>query len=156
MANSVSEAVAEAIADIESNSWVVKAVEDVTVNESKPGNYVRKRLDVLHKVQNEDYTYSGKEFYVSLDDFTWVWHSGANGPAQTPVKDFFESKLETVKTNMSLDHLEITSVDEDQESCMLYAVKGTTGNNADTYIVKAWKTGETTADYKIISKTTIS
>lgn len=157
-ANSIEEAIQEAIAEIKTKLWVIDAEQDPCISEEKPCNYVRKYLNVFHKVRGgEGTTWSGKELYINKDDFTYKWHYGGAEvePAPTPTKDFFESKIEEVKTTMALDHLEIVSVNEEAESAILLAIKTDTGNNAFTYKVKAWKTGTDTYEYKIIEKTAV-
>lgn len=159
MSNNIEEALDKAITELETKAWVINATVDGTVHELKPGNYVRKRLNVLHQTDDtgEKHSYSGKELYINLDDFTYIWHYG--GPTfelmPTPFRDLVASKLDDVKTAMGLDFIEIQTIDELNESGIVFAIKGTAGHNADTYTVKVWKSG-TAIDYKIISKTTMS
>lgn len=158
MATSIGGAIQEAIDELLTKAWVTAAEWDQTFSEDKPCNYVRKRLNVFHKVSaDRGHSYSGKDIYINKDDFTWKWHYGgpAVEPAPAPFRDLLDTKLSTIKTAWALDHIEIQTVDESVPSATILAVKGTTGNNADTYTIKAWKTGVGTIGYKIISKTTI-
>lgn len=158
MANSIEEAIQEAIDEIKTKEWVIDAEQDPHLLEDKPCNYVRKYLNVFHKVRGgEGTTWSGKELYINKDDFTWKWHYGGAEvePLPTPTRDFLKSKLDEVKTVMGLDHLEIVEINEDAESAILLAIKTDTGNTAFTYKVKAWKTGTDTFDYRIIEKTVV-
>jgi len=157
MATSVEEAIAEAIVEIKAMDWVVDAAEDTSVSEVKPCGYVRKRLDVLHQTTGGGYTYSGKELYINLTDFTYIWHyAGGNLESSTPFKTLVISKLPALKTQFSVDWAEVTETNEITESGIVTCIKGTTGNNADTYTVKVWKTGADSVDAKVIAKTTVS
>ena len=157
MSESVEEAIQEAIDEIKLKEWVIDAWVDETVHEIKHNTYVRKRLDVLHQVSQGDYTSSGKELYINLTDFTYLWHYGGATveSISTPFRDLVESKIDIMITSMGVDWAEIIEANEITESGIVLAVKGTTGNNADTYTIKVWKTGDTTVGYKIISKTTV-
>lgn len=155
--NNMEEAIEEAITELLTKSWVIAAEWDPTFSEDKPCNYVRKRLNIFHKISADGgYSYSGKELYINKTDFTWKWHYGGPTvePTPTPFRDLLNTKLPAVKTAMALDHIELQSVDESVPSAIIIAVKGTTGSNADTYTIKAWKTDINTIGYKIISKTT--
>lgn len=158
MANNVEEAIQEAITEIKAKDWVVDAEENIAISENKPCNYVFKALDVLHQVSSGDHVYSTKGLYINLSDFTYIWHAGGGAleDISTPFRDLVDSKLSTLKTAFNVDWAEITSIDEIAESGIVTCIKGTTGNNADTYTVKVWKTGATSVDAKIISKTTVS
>lgn len=158
MATSVEEAVAEAIVEIKSKVWCIDAEQDMSFSEDKPCNYVRKRLNVFHETKQGDYTWSGKELYISKDDFSWYWQSGGAKvePKETPFYDLVESKLPTVKTNMSLDWVEIQEINEMNESGLVLAVKTDTGDNAFTYTIKVWKIDDTTVGYKVIGKTSVT
>ena len=158
MATSVEEAIAEAIADIKSKEWCVDAEQDTSYSEDKPFNYVRKRLLVFHQTKTGGYTYGGRELYISKDDFSWYWQQGGAvvEPTATPFRDLVESKLPTVKTNMSLDWIEIDTINEANESGIVIAVKTDTGDNAFTYTIKVWKEDATTIGYKIIGKTSVT
>ena len=157
MAESILEAIEEAIAEIKLKDWIVDASHDESFSEEKPCNYIRKRLNVFHQVSQGDYTWSGKELYINKDTFDYLWHySGKFEAVSTPFRDLLESKEEAVKTALDVDWVEITECDEILESGTVFAVKGTTGHNADTYTIKVWRTGDTTVGFKIISKTVVS
>jgi len=150
MANSIEEAIAEAIAEIKTKDWVVDAEQDMSTSEDKPCNYVRKRLEVLHAVSQGDYTYSGKELYVNKGDFTYKWHYGGANSIETPFRDLLKSKEDAVKTAYSLDWVEITECDEILESGVVTGIKTVSGNYAQTYKLKVWKIDDTSVGHKII------
>jgi len=157
MANSIEEAVAEAINEIKQKEWVIDAEHDESYSEEKPCNYVRKRLFVLHRTSNGGYTYSGKELYINKSDFTYLWHYGGGDmeAISTPFRDLVESKLPDLTTQFGVDWSEVTEADEITGSGIVTCIKGTTGHNADTYTVKVWKIDETTVGAKIIAVTTV-
>jgi len=159
MATNIEEAIQEAINELLAKSWVKTAIWDQQFTEEKPGNYVRKRINVLHKTSDDGgYTYSAKELYINKSDFTYIWHYGGPNlePVSTPFRDLIVSKFDNVKTAMNLDYIELVSVDETVPSAIVLAVKATTGNLAETYTLKIWKTGADTLGYKIISKTMVT
>jgi len=158
MANSIEEALQNALNELLLKEYVIAAELDTSVSEDKPCNYIRKRFNVLHKLAGGDYTYSGKEVYVNKSDFTYKWHYGGGQleATYTPFRDLLESKIPAAKASLGLDWLEIISADELTESGLALGIKGTTGSLADTWTIKAWKTGDTTVGFKVISKTTVS
>lgn len=158
MASSINEALAEARAELLTKAYVVDAMVDPTVNEDKPCDYVRKRFEVLHRIPNGDYVYSGKELYINKANFTYKWmHTGTQLDAiTTPFRDLIMSKLPVLKTAMGVDFAEIRNIDEITQSGEVYAVKGTTGILAETWTIKVWQTSPTTVGYKIIAKTTVA
>lgn len=160
MANNVEEALQEAIDEIKSKDWVEDAEYFLQSpeEENKPCGYIAKLINIMHQtVGAEGYTFSHKLVYINKADYTYKWHYG--GPqlesAPTPLRDFLESKLDNIKTSMGLDWVGIIEINELEEHAKILAIKTTTGNNADTYTVKIWKTGPTTFDYKIVNKTTV-
>lgn len=157
MANNIEEALQEAIDEIKLEEWVIDAEVDTSVNGPECCGYVGRRLNVFHRVQAGDYTYSGKELFINTTDFTYLWHYGGakTGSMDTPFRNLLESKIPILITSMSVDWAEVVEANELTESGTVFAIKGTTGHNADTYIIKVWKTGDTTVDFKIISKTTV-
>lgn len=161
MATSIEEALVEAIAEIKTKEWVIDATyfPQSSANEDKPGDYVAKLLNVFHYTDDDlsGTTFSTKIVYINTVDFTYKWHyGGAHVESPNIIKNFLKVKLPDIKSSMGLDFLEVVSVNEESESAILLAIKGTAGVNADTYIVKAWRTGPTTYSYKVIEKTTIT
>jgi len=158
MATNINEALAEAKAELLTKAYVVDAEIDATVNEDKPCNYVRKRFNVLHHLPQGDYTYSGKELYINKTTFTYKWmYTGTQLDAiTTPFKDLLISKIPALKTATGVDWVELRSVDEVNLSGEVYCVKGTTGNLAETWVIKVWQTSPTAVGYKIVSKTTVT
>jgi len=158
MATTIDEALAEAKAELLTKAYVVDAAIDPTMNEDKPCNYVRKRFEVLHHLPQGDYVYSGKELYINKETFTYKWmHSGTQLDAiSTPFKDLITSKIAALKTAMGVDYAEVRNVDEISQSAEVFAVKGTTGNLAETWLIKVWELTPTTVGWKIISKTTVA
>jgi hypothetical protein len=158
MATSIEEALAEAKVELLTREYVIDAEIDETVSENKPCNYVRKRFNVLHKMPQGDYTFSGKEIYINKLNFTYKWHYGGGelSSTSTPFRDLVESKIPILKSGLGVDWAEIMAIDEINESGLVYAIKGTTGNLAETWTIKTWKTGETSVGYKIIAKKTVA
>lgn len=158
MADSIEEAIAEAIAEIKTKEWVIDAEQDTSFSEEKPCNFVMKLLNVIHQTSSGDYTFSHKGLYINKTDFTWYWHygGGAMESISTPFKDLLESKIPALKTQFDVDWAEITEADEIKESGLVTCIKTTSGNLADTYIVKAWKIDDTTVGAKIVEHITVS
>jgi len=158
MATSIEEAIAEAIVEIKLKDWVIDAVQDASVSEEKPCNYVRKRLHVLHQTSSGGYTYSGKEIYINKGDFTYLWLYGGGSmeAISTPFKDLLESKRVAVKTYYGFDTVDIVEINELDENGFVKGYKPTTGDNADTYLLKVWKIDDTTVGHKVIEIITIS
>lgn len=157
MASSEVEALAEAKTELLGKTWVIDAVLDETYSEDKPGNTKRRRFNIFHMPNGKGSCWSHKELYIDMVSFNYYWHYGGPSlePIPAPFKDFLESKIEQIKTAMNLELIVIVEVDEIQEHATIYAYKNTTGNNADTYKVKIYKTGPDTYDYLIIEKTTV-
>ena len=156
--NSIEEALQAAVAEIELKDSVILAEVDQSFSEDKPGNYVRKRLNVLHKVGQGDYTYSSKELYINKGDFSYLWHYGGSqiDPITTPFRDLLESKIPVLKSALGVDYVEIAECDEIKLSGTAFCIKGTTGNLAETWTIKVWKIDESNVGFKIIAKTTVS
>ena len=125
--------------------------------EARPNGFVLKLLDVKHRMKQGGSTFSHKSVYINTNTFEYDWHYG--GPQlesdKTPFADLLKSKLATIKVAFDLDFIEIQSVNEANESGIILAVKGITGNDADTFTIKVWKKTATTLGYKIIGKTTV-
>jgi hypothetical protein len=158
MAGNIEEALAEAIAEIKLKEYVEDATVSTIPPEDKPCNQVMYLLHVFHQVPQGDYTYSNKAVYINKTDFTYKWHYGGGEmeSVSTPFRDLLESKKAALKTSLGVDWVEITQCDEITESGTAFCVKGTTGNLAETWILKVWKTGVDTVGFKIISKTTVA
>jgi len=158
MASNIPEALAEARAELLTKIYVVDAEVDPNVDEDKPCNYVRKRFNVLHRLPQGDYVYSGKELYIHKTTFTYKWmYSGTQLDAiTTPFKDLLISKIPALKTATGVDWAEVRSVDEVLLSGEVFAVKTTTGNLAETWLIKVWETSPTAVGWKIVSKTTVA
>jgi hypothetical protein len=158
MATSIDEALAQARAELLTKAYVVDAEVDSTVNEDKPCDYTRRRFNVLHQLPQGDYTYSGKELYIHKTLFTYKWmYTGTQLDAiTTPFRDLIVSKIPSLKTAAGVDWVELQNMDEVTQSGTVFVVKGTTGNLAETWIIKVWQTSLTTVGWKIISKTTVT
>jgi hypothetical protein len=158
MATNIEEALQEAITEIELKEYVKLAVVDPLVNEEKPGNYVRKRLNVLHKVGSGDYTYSGKDLYINKGDFTYLWHYGGNQmeSISTPFRDIVDNGIEWLKTTLEVAYVEVVSCNEVEKIASVTAYKGTTGYFADSYNLKVWEVSPGVLDFKVISHTIVS
>ncbi len=158
MANSIDEALQEAIDELMTKEFVLAVSYHAMLDseEARPCGFVAKLLDVKHKQDNGS-TFSHKSVYIDIELFEYDWHYGGPKlePDETPFADLLKSKLVSIKTAFDLDFIEVKSIDETNESGIVFAVKGTTGNNADTFTIKVWKKTATTLGYKIIEKTTV-
>ncbi len=158
MADSVEDALNEAIAELESKE-LVKEVH-VLKQSDNPGNWIEFLLAVLHKVKGQEgYAWSHKKVYVKDESpYEYLHHYG--GPkteeANTATMDFFLSKLDAIKQAKGFEFIEIEKVNETSESVVIYAIKENQNDEAIIFRVKCWKTGEGTFDYLIISKEVIA
>lgn len=157
-ATNIEEALQEAMNELMSKEYV-QAVSYHGLSkeeEWKPCGFVLKLLDVKHK-QGNGSVFSHKSLYINTETFEYDWHYGGPKvePDATPFYDLLKSKIAGIKTALNLDFIEIQSCNETNNSAIVFAVKGTTGNDANTYTVKVWKKTTTTLDYKIIGKTTV-
>lgn len=155
MANSVKEALQEAITELLGKAYVQNVEYQPNSDEDKPCGYVAKLLNVKHTVPSGGSTFSHKIVYIKkTTPFTYDWHYGGPQlePASEPTKAFFESKLTEIKTDLRLDIVEISQVKESNESAILIGYKATAGDDADTYTIKAVKTGTDTYKKKVIGK----
>lgn len=159
MAESVEEALEEAIAEIESKELVKEVHYLSQYDKDLPGNWKEKLVAILHKVKGKSgYTWSHKVIYIKDEaPYEYLFHYG--GPQTdeviTTTKDFFLSKLDAIKQAKDFSLVELESVNEDSESVVIYAIKENTEKNAIIFKVKCWKTGDATFDYLIISKEVI-
>lgn len=159
MADSIENALQEAIDELLTKELVlaVSYQERSEAEEWSPCGFVSKLLNVKHLV-GDGSTFSSKLVYIKNEaPFNWDWHYG--GPKLEADDNSFEtllkSKLASVKTTLDLDFIEIQNIDLKNKSAIVFAVKGTTGNNADTFTIKVWKKTATTVGYKIINKTIV-
>lgn len=154
MAENVEGALQEAIAEIESKELVKEVHYLSGQDKTYPGNWIEKSLAILHKVKGQNgYTWSTKVVYIKNEaPYEYLFHYG--GPQTdeiiTSTRDFFLSKLDTIKQAKDFDFIKIESVDEDTESVVLYAIKEKQDKCARIYRAQCWKTGEETFDYMII------
>ena len=158
MSSSIAEAVAEAIAELELKDWVVNATEDISVAEDKPGNMLRKRLNVMHQTSQGGYTYSGKEFYIDKATFNYYWHYGGGTMEEiaTPFKDFLLTYVGAAKSYYGFETIDIIETNEIDENGIVKGYKPTIGDNADTYTLKVWKIDATTLGHKVIDIVSVS
>jgi len=156
--NSIEEALQEAIDELLTKDLVLAVSYQVRTEqeEEAPCGFVAKLLNIKHLV-NGGSTFSHKLVYIDTESFDYDWHYG--GPKlesdNTSFKDLVESKLASIKTAFNLDFIEIETINQKNKSGIIIAVKGTTGDNADTYTIKVWQKTTTTLGYKIIGKTTV-
>lgn len=154
MADSVEEALQEAIDELLAKELIKEVYYVEDADEDLPGKWVGKRLAVLNKVRGQNgYTWSTKVVYIKNESpYEYLFHYG--GPQQdevvTATKDFFLAKLDNIKQAKGFDFIKIESVDEDTESVVLYAIKEKSEKYARIYRAQCWKTGATTFDYQII------
>lgn len=159
MSSSIEEALKKAIDELLKKEFV-SAVSHEPLSESeehRPCGFVAKLLNVKHK-QGDGSTFSHKIVYIDTDTFDYDWHYGGSKlePDATPFLDLLKSKLTDIKTAFVFDFIEIQSLNEMNESAILFAIKGTTNNEANTFTIKVWKKTSTTLGYKIIGKTTVA
>lgn len=159
MSDSIIEALQKAIDELLNKEFVLAVAYHPLTDreEARPCGFVMKLLDVKHK-QKEGSTFSHKSVYIDTEPpFDYDWHYG--GPAlekePTPFKDLLESKSSSVKNALGLDFIEIQELNEEKETAIIFAVKGTAGNDADTFTIKVWKKTANSIGYKIIGKTSI-
>jgi len=158
MAKSVEEALQEVINELSTKEYVQAVSYQSGSDEEKPCGYVAKLLNVKHKLPQGGCSFSHKIVYIKKTaPYTYDWHYGGPQlePNSEPVKEFFESKLNEIKTDLNLDIVELSQVNEKFESAILIGYKATIGDDADTFTIKAIKTGDTTYKKKIIKKETI-
>ena len=159
MADSVEEALQEAIAEIESHELVKEVHYLNNQDKQLSGNWIEKVVAILHMVRGQiGYTWSTKVIYIkNKAPYEYLFHYG--GPqvdeVNTSTRDFFLSKLNAIKQTKDFDFIKIESVDEDTKSVVLYAIKEKSDKYARIYKAQCWKTGETTFDYLIIEVTDI-
>jgi len=154
MAENVEEALQEAIAELKAKELIKEVHYLSNQDKQLPGNWIEKVLAVLHKVRGRlGYTWSTKLVYIKNESpYEYLFSHGGpqEGELVTSTKDFFFSKLNTIKQAKEFDFIKIESVDEDTESVVLYAIKEKSEKYARIYRAQCWKTGETTFDYQII------
>jgi len=159
MANSIEEAIAEAIVEIKAKDWVIDAVHDTLFSDDLPFNYVRKRIIILHQVRGGDHAYGNKELLINKTDFTYLWHHGGSQieAIDTPFRDLLESREDGLKSYYGVDWAEIIQCDEITESGIVSCVSSMGATDlAEMWTLKTWKIDDTTVGHKIIEKTTIS
>lgn len=152
MATTIEEAILEAKAELLLKEYVKTVEIDGTVSEDKPGNYVRKRFNVLHKVSQGGYTYSGKEFYINKGDFTYVWHYGGGDleGISTPFRDLVDTSIPWLNATIGSSYIEVITCSETEKVATCLAYKATTEHYADTYTLKVWWVSEGLFDFKIV------
>jgi len=159
MAESVEEALEEAIAEIESKELVKEVHHLSEYDKDLPGNWKEKLVAILHKVRGTDgYTWSHKKIYIKDESpYEYLFHYGGPKTEEgNETKKFFLSKLDTIKAAKNFDLVELESVNEDSESAVVYAIKDNGDKTATIYKAKCWKTGEDTFDYLLIYKEVVT
>lgn len=72
----LSEAKAKILKNIKANEFVIDAQFDNTVNDEKPLGWKFFRLDIFHKNENGEATFSGKGVYINASTGKFFLHSG--------------------------------------------------------------------------------
>jgi hypothetical protein len=163
MSNNIEEALQLALIELMANENVEASVyQPLTSNEeNKPCNIVAKLINVKYKLPDGGSTFSRVILYIDTITFNYTWHSSYYQikKQEIPFKSLLYLKINSMKTELGLDYIEVKEISIENNSAILFALKGTTENKADTYIIKIYLINkealliESNLEYKIIAET---